>query len=245
MANSPWSNPSRRQTVWIGFDPREAAAFAVARHSLHRRTTAPIQVNGLVLDDLRARGLYTRPTSVRDGRLWDDISEAPMSTQFAISRFLVPYLAESGWALFMDCDVLGRTDIQLLFAQCQNSKAVMCVKHQYEPPEGVKMDGQAQTRYQRKNWSSVMAFNCDHPANKALTVELVNTVPGRDLHRFCWLKDSEIGELDHSWNWLPGHSNREIEPDLVHFTEGLPNMTGYEGSDFADEWWAELNRWAL
>lgn len=235
----------RRQSAWIGFDAREAAAFAVARHSLNRRLLTPIPVRGLVLSDLRERGLYYRPTSMKDGRLWDDISGAPMSTEFAISRFLVPHLAESGWAVFMDSDMLIRSDLFRLFDQCDRSKAVMVVKHDYQPPEGIKMDGQVQTAYPRKNWSSVIAFNCDHKANRALTVELVNTVPGRDLHRFCWLDDSEIGELDQSWNWLVGHSDKEVVPDIVHFTEGLPNMTGYEGSDFADEWWAELTRWAV
>lgn len=233
------------QSVWIGFDPREAAAFAVARHSLMRRTNLPIPIRGLVLADLRARGLYTRPTSFREGRMWDDISEAAMSTEHANARFLVPQLAGSGWSIFMDGDVLVRSDVFNLFDQCDPEKAVMVVKHNYAPPEGIKMDGQMQSRYARKNWSSVIAFNCEHPANKALTVELVNTVPGRDLHRFCWLEDNDIGELDASWNWLVGHSDPEIDPDIVHFTEGLPNMTGYEDSDFADEWWAELNRWAL
>lgn len=245
MANSPWSNPSRKVSVWIGFDPREAAAFAVARHSLNRRLNAPVPVRGLVLSDLRAKGLYTRPTSLRDGHLWDDISDAPMSTEHAVARFLVPHLAQSGWAVFMDGDVLVRSDLFRLFDQLDSDKAVMVVKHNYQPPETAKMDGQIQTRYARKNWSSVIAWNCDHPANTALTIELINSLPGRDLHRFCWLADDEIGELDQSWNWLVGHSDPEIQPDIVHFTEGLPNMTGYEDSEFADEWWAELTRWAV
>jgi len=246
MTNSPrWSSPYRKQSVWIGFDPRETAAFAVARHSLLRCVRTPVPVRGLVLADLRARGLYNRPTSMRDGRLWDDISGAPMSTEFAISRFLVPHLAESGWAIFMDSDMLIRSDLFRLFDACQSDKAVMVVKHNYVPRETTKMDGQAQTQYPRKNWSSVIAFNCDHVANKALTVDLINTLPGRDLHRFCWLDDGEIGELDQSWNWLVGHSDTDIVPDIVHFTEGLPNMSGYEDSEYADEWWAELTRWAV
>jgi len=246
LTNSPnWTNPRRKQTVWMGFDPREATAFAVARFSLHRRTKAPIKVNGLVLDDLRARGLYTRPTSIKEGRLWDDISQAPMSTEFACSRFLVPHLAESGWALFMDCDMLVRTDIEKLFAQCDRSKAVMCVKHHYEPAEGIKMDSQVQTRYLRKNWSSMLAFNCDHPANRALTLEVVNTWPGRDLHAFKWLPDDLIGELDASWNFLVGHTDMEIEPDICHFTEGGPWFEQYQSVEYADEWRAELHRWAL
>jgi hypothetical protein len=106
------------------------------------------------------------------------------------------------------------------------------------------MDGQAQTRYARKNWSSVILWNVDHPANKALTIELVNSVPGRDLHRFCWLEDDLIGELHPKWNWLVGHSDPEIDPAIVHFTDGIPTMQGYEDSEYADEWRAELERWA-
>ncbi|WP_290497646.1 hypothetical protein [Hyphomonas sp. UBA4494] len=167
-----------------------------------------------------------------------------MSTEFACSRFLVPHLAMTGWALFMDADMLARTNVERLFEQCRDSKAVMVVKHRHEPVEGVKMDGQLQTVYARKNWSSVMAFNVDHPANRSLTVEMVNTVPGRDLHRFCWLEDKHIGELDASWNYLVGHTDPEIEPDIVHFTDGVPSMPGYENSEYADEWRAELEAWA-
>jgi len=233
-----------KQSIWIGFDPREAAAFAVAKHSINRHLITPIPVRGVVLTDLRTGGLYRRPTSRKEGGLWDEISEAPMATEFACSRFLVPRLAGSGWALFMDCDMLVRTDLLKLFWLADPSKAVMVVKHNHQPPEGVKMDGQAQTRYARKNWSSVVLFNCDHPANKALTTELVNSVPGRDLHRFCWLEDDQIGELHCRWNWLVGHSDPMIDPAIVHFTDGIPTMAGYEDCAFAGEWRAELERWA-
>lgn len=230
---------------YIGFDPREAAAFAVTKHSLNRHLITPVPVRGLVLSELRAKGLYTRPTSVRDGRLWDDISEAPMATEFAISRFLSHHLAGSGWAIFMDCDMLVRSNVERLFNLLDPSKAVMVVKHNFQPSEKIKMDGQIQTRYSRKNWSSVCAFNVSHPANAALTVEMINTLPGRELHAFCWLKDEDIGELDCSWNWLVGHSDPEVEPDICHFTDGLPVVPGYEDCQFADEWWQELSRWAI
>ncbi|MER9768885.1 hypothetical protein NKJ09_22795 [Mesorhizobium sp. M0189] len=233
-----------KHAFYVGFDAREAAAFAVTKHSIRRHLVTPVPVYGLVLSSLRARGLYSRPTSVREGRLWDDISGAPMATEFAISRFLSPILAESGWAIFMDSDMLVRSNLERLFKALDPSKAVMVVKHNFQPADGIKMDGQVQTKYSRKNWSSVCAFNCDHPANKALTVDLINTVPGRDLHAFCWLEDKDIGELDASWNWLVGHSSEEIEPDVVHFTDGIPTMSGYEDCAFADEWRAELERWA-
>jgi hypothetical protein len=231
-------------SIWIGFDPRETDGYAVTRQSTISGLNAPIPVRGVVLSDLRERGLYTRPTSRRDGRLWDEISDAPMSTEFACSRFLVPHLAGSGWAMFMDCDMLVRRPLRKLFALADPSKAVMVVKHHHEPPEGEKMDGQLQVRYARKNWSSVVLYNCDHPANQALTVDLVNTVPGRDLHRFCWLDDDLIGELPHEWNWLVGHSNPAIDPAIVHFTTGIPSMPGYEDCQFSDEWRSHLYRWA-
>jgi lipopolysaccharide biosynthesis glycosyltransferase len=163
-----------------------------------------------------------------------------MATEFAVSRFLVPHLARGGLALFMDCDMLIRCDISELFDLVDKSKAVTVVKHKFDPPEGVKMDGQLQLRYARKNWSSVMVFNCDHEANKELTVDLVNKLPGRDLHRFCWLDDDEIGEVGPEWNWLAGHSDPAIDPKIVHFTDGIPTMPGYEDCAYADEWREEL-----
>lgn len=234
---------SDKPSIWIGFDPREAAAFAVAKQSMSQRLTQPIPIKGIVLDRLKEEGLYYRETERRDGRLWDVISGAPMATEFAISRFLTPILAKTGWALFTDCDVLARKSLARLFELANPKYAVMCVKHRHDPPEGVKMDGQAQTRYLRKNWSSVALFNCDHPANKLLTVEMINTLPGRDLHAFCWLEDREIGELPAEWNHLVGHTQSNEEPSLVHFTDGLPYMPGYESVPFAEEWRAALNRW--
>lgn len=238
------------RSIWIGFDPREAAAFAVARGSILRRlppgdALARNGINGLILSDMRQQGLYWRETqSLGPARLWDVISDAPMSTEFAISRFLTPILAKRGWALFVDSDVMARADVNDLFALADPAKAVMCVKHSHRPAREIKMDGQAQTVYARKNWSSVMLFNCEHPSNKKLTVDLINTVPGRDLHRFCWLGDDEIGTLGHEWNWLVGHDNLTIDPKLVHFTDGVPSLPGYEHVPYADEWRAELSAWA-
>lgn len=233
------------QSIWIGFDPREADAFAVARNSALRRLTAPIPIHGLLMADLQARGMYTRPTERRGGQLWDVISDAPCSTEFSLSRFWVPMLAKSGWALFFDCDVLVRKSLARLFECADPSKAVMVVKHDHAPDEAVKMDGQVQTAYARKNWSSVCLWNVSHPANKALTLEYLNTTKGRDLHQFAWLPDELIGELPVEWNWLAGHSDPTIiDPALVHFTDGLPRMPGYENAPHAMEWWAELRRWA-
>lgn len=206
---------------------------------------APVQVRGVVLDDLKRDGVYRRPTTKRLGRMWDVISEAPMSTEFAVSRFLVPHLAEHGLALFMDCDMLVRGDLMPLFDRIEHEPyAVWCVKHRHEPTATVKMDGQVQTAYPRKNWSSFMVFDCDHPANQKLTLDLVNTAPGRDLHRFCWLDDDDIGDLGPEYNCLVGHTNCDREPVVVHFTDGGPWFTGFEDVAYADEWRQEMLAWA-
>ena len=236
------------RSIYIGYDARETEAFAVCRHTLSKY--APdIPIHSICLDEMRAAGLYWRPTVIKDGRLWDDISEAPMSTTFAISRFLTPVLAKAafktGWALFMDCDILARDDVDELFAECDPTKAVMCVQHMHEPPEGVKMDNQLQTLYARKNWSSVMIFNLEHPSNRKLTVNLINSVPGRDLHRFCWLQDDEIGALSPEWNYLVGHTKLSlgVQPKLVHHTEGGPWFPAYQNVEYADEWRAARAAW--
>ena len=232
------------RSVWIGFDPREAAAFAVCRDSIKNKLTQQIPIRGIVLSALRSRGLYTRPTEVRNGQLWDVISEAPMSTEFAISRFFTPLLAKQGWALFLDCDMLVRSSIVQLFEMVDPKYAVMCVKHNHNPTETVKMDGCVQTRYARKNWSSFCLFNCGHPANKRLTLHELNTLPGRDLHRFCWLDDDDIGELGPEWNYLNDETTADVDPKVVHFTKGGPWMEGYEDVPYADQWTAALEDWA-
>lgn len=236
--------------IFIGFDPREAAAYAVARHSIRRRLSVDIPIKGLVQDDLRSLGLYTRPVEHRksavDGDIiWDLISDAPESTQFSNTRFLIKHLAKKGWALFLDCDVLVRTDLAELFELADDRYAVMCVKHHYDPPAAIKMDGQVQTRYTKKNWSSVALWNTSHPSNRHLTIEMINQVPGRDLHAFSWLSDDEIGELGPEWNFLVRHHDPvKIDPKIVHFTLGTPVMRGYENDPFAEEWRRELRSWA-
>jgi hypothetical protein len=165
-------------SIFIGWDPREAAAFAVARSSCRRHLNLPIPIFGLVLPICEGWALHPADGIPHQRRGQEgDVGrylDAPMSTEHANARFLVPHLAGSGWALFMDGDMLVRGNLSRMFESLDKSKAVYCVKHRHEPQPGLKMDGQEQTRYARKNWSSFVAFNCDHPANKALTLDLVN-----------------------------------------------------------------------
>lgn len=244
-------NSIKPRSIWIGYEPSDLASFVVTRSTVEQRLSEHVPIRGLVLDDLKRRGLFWRPTETRINRetmeieIWDLISDAPNSTEFSISRFLVPHLAGRGWALFMDSDMVARADLAELFAMADDRYAVMCVKHQHQTSDTVKMNGKTQTWYSRKNWSSLMLFNCDHPANQALTVSLVNEVPGRDLHRFCWLGDDLIGALPEEWNWLAGWSSDDVVPKIIHHTNGSPSLPEFADIPTGDEWRAELERWAL
>jgi hypothetical protein len=223
-------------SLFIGYDPREDIAYKVCAHSAAKRSSIPLFTAPIRLDEMRARGLYRRPTEQRGHQLWDVISDAPMSTEFAISRFLTLHLSKTNWAIFCDCDFLWLDDIAKLTAFADPRYAVMCVQHNHQPMETRKMNDQVQVQYARKNWSSLMLWNCKHPANAELTVDVINTVPGRDLHRFFWLKDSEIGALPSRWNWLEGHSDPAVKPGAVHYTRGGPWFDHMKDCAYAKEW---------
>src|SRR3954467_2559139 len=162
-----------QNSIWLGYDEREGNAFAVARESCRKHLNIPIPIYGLLLTDLIKLGYYTRQIEYRPSAadrpvMWDVVSDAPQSTEHANARFFVPFLAKTGWALFCDGDVLFRGNVKHLFDQLDPAKAVYCVKHKHEAKLGAKMDGQIQTAYSRKNWSSVIAWNVEHPANRPL-----------------------------------------------------------------------------
>ncbi len=226
--------------IYLGWDPREEAAYQVARSSIQRRTEGPINIYPLRLKHLR---MLNRPIEHREGQMWDPISKAPMSTEFAISRFCVPFLQSEGWALFADCDIICWSDIRELFDRALDHYAVMVVKQKNETVGLThKMDGQIQTYYARKNWSSVVLWNCSHPSNKRLTEDALNGLAGRDLHAFCWLQDDEIGELPQEWNWLI-----RVTPDtpekkgIWHYTLGGPWFadTRFQNLPYDEDWFKE------
>ena len=212
---------------YIGYDPKEDIAYRICKQSLINRSTISISVKSLKLYELVAKNFYTRSI--------DPLA----STEFTYSRFLIPALMNyQGWAVFCDCDFLFFEDISLLFDSLDGDKALYCVQHDYTPKEKHKMDGQKQTIYPRKNWSSFMVFNCSHPSNKKLTKEVVNCESGSFLHQLKWLRDSEIGSLDERWNWLEGwtSNHNKLEPFAVHFTRGGPWFDEWQEVEFASDW---------
>jgi hypothetical protein len=214
-------------SVYIGYDSRESVAFYTLAHSILRRASGPVSITPLMRSQLGS--LYTRPRGPTE------------STEFALTRFLVPALSGyRGWALFMDCDMLCRADILQLQAQIdrQPDKAVLVCQHDYVPKTERKFLDQIQTRYPRKNWSSVMIFNNERC--KVLTPEYVNSASGLDLHRFNWLQDSQIGALPLEWNWLVGEYPYRADARIVHYTLGGPYFDEYRDCDYAAEWFAEF-----
>jgi hypothetical protein len=208
--------------VFIGYDPREAVAFHVLSASIHRRASRPVAIVPVALSELS--DLLWRPR------------DPLQSTDFSFSRFLVPHLCGyDGWAVFMDCDMLLRDDIQKLWALRDERYAVMCVQHDHRPAETTKFLGAAQTKYEKKNWSSVMLLNTARC--RALTPDYVNTASGLALHRFEWLGDDAlIGGLPRRWNHLVGYDAPNPDAAIVHFTIGGPYFEEWKNCEFADEW---------
>jgi hypothetical protein len=214
--------------VFIGYDRREAVAYHVLAHSILRRASIPVSVAPVMLSQLQ--GIYTRARGPTE------------STEFSLSRFLVPALSGyEGWSLFMDCDMLCRTDIAALAAESGRhaDKAVLVCQHDYVPKSERKFLNQVQTKYPRKNWSSLMLFN--NARCRALTPGYVNQATGLELHRFSWLEDDGlIGKLPLEWNWLVDEYEAKADAKIVHYTLGGPWFPEYEDCDYADEWRYEL-----
>lgn len=211
--------------VFIGFDARETVAFNVLSYSILARASQPVSITAIMLSQLQ--GIYSRER------------HALQSTDFSFSRFLTPHLSDyQGWSIFMDCDMLVLDDITNLWALRDERYAVQVVKHVHVPKEEKKFLNQPQSKYEKKNWSSVMLFN--NARCKALTPEFVNTATGLELHQFKWLSsDEEIGDIPRRWNHLVGYDAPSKNVSLVHYTLGGPYFAEYKTCEYAQEWESE------
>lgn len=216
--------------IFVGYDSREDIAWQVCRHSLLRHAKGDLDIVALRQSHLRELGLYTRPHDVGS------------SSEFSLTRFLTPHLApRRGWALFCDCDFLFTADVHEVLVGLDRSKALYCVKHDYTPRYDVKMDGKQQSTYPRKNWSSFMLFNCEHPDVQALTPDVVNSATPSFLHRFEWIRDDhDIGALEMEWNFLEGEYPMPAKlPRVIHYTNGGPWFEQWQDCNYADLWLRE------
>ena len=210
--------------IFIGYDPREAVVFHICNNSLIRHSSSPIAVTPLALNNL----VDYRETQ-HDG-----------SNQFIYSRFLIPHLMQyKGWAIYIDGDMLLKEDIIKLWDLRDESKAVLCVPHNYKTKTHEKYLGAKNSDYPRKNWSSVVLWNCSHPVNRIMTPDFVMQSTGAQLHRFSWIDDSLIGKLPIEWNWLPDEFGSNEEAKLLHWTLGAPCFHEYATVPMAEEWHRE------
>jgi lipopolysaccharide biosynthesis glycosyltransferase len=207
--------------IYIGYDPREAIAFHTCVNSIIRYASQPVSITPLALTNLTG---YIE-------------KHKDASNEFVYSRFLVPHFENHrGWALFIDGDMIFRDDVTKLFNLIDHSKAVMVVKHDYKTRAKKKYLNSVNEDYPRKNWSSVILWNCGSAINNKLTPEFIEKAEGKELHRFLWIPDDRIGELPISWNWLPQEHGEWKEAKLIHYTLGTPCFKENKDDFMADEW---------
>ena len=210
--------------VFVGYDPREAIAYHVCANSIIRNASCPVAIVPLALN------------------LFSDYTETHTdgSNQFIYSRFLVPHLMDyTGRAIFIDGDMIVRGDIAELYDSIHLNHDVAVVKHDYQTRMTTKYLGSKNENYPRKNWSSVIVWNCGSFPNRRLTPEFVMQATGAELHRFTWLDDARIGELPREWNWLPDEYGPNPDAKLLHYTLGTPCFHEFATTPQADEWHKE------
>ena len=211
--------------VFIGFDEGEKVSYHILSESIRRQSSVPVSITPLCLSNIPEFKRELQPNQ---------------STEFAFSRFLVPYLSDyKGWSLFLDSDMMFRDDIKNLWDMIDKDKSIMCCKHDYVPKQNVKFRGAKNEPFPKKNWSSFMLMN-NHRC-KMLSKEYVETATGLELHQFKWTHEENIGELPLEWNWLVGEYVYNKNAKNVHWTLGGPYFKDYKNSDYADEWFRLYN----
>ena len=211
--------------IFIGYDTREIVAYHVCSNSIIRHSTQPVSIMPLALNLLDG---YTE-------------THTDTSNEFVYSRFLVPHLMNyNGWAIFIDGDMILQDDISNLWKLRDDSKAVIVVKHDYKTKMPIKYFGAKNEDYPRKNWSSVILWNCSHPSHKILSPEFVQRSTGQYLHRFGWLTDNNIGELPKEWNWLADEYGVNESAKLIHYTLGTPCFEEFANTPMNEYWHEEF-----
>ena len=207
--------------IVVGFDQREAIAYHTFTQSIIEKSSVPIFFTPLAVNTLKG---YRETHTDR-------------SNDFIYSRFLTPYLNNfHGWAIFADGDMICQSDIKELWDLRDESKALQVVKHDYVTKVSRKYLGNINENYPRKNWSSLILWNCGHPKHKILTPDFIAHQTGQFLHRFSWLDNNDIGDLPKEWNWLAIEYPQNNSAKIIHYTLGTPCFKDYRNTDMADIW---------
>ena len=218
---------NKKVKIYIGFDQREAIAYHAFVQSLIDHASIPLDITPLAVKTLKG---------------YEEKHE-DKSNDFVYSRFLTPYLNDfKGWAIFVDGDMICQKDIKELLDLRDDSKALQVVKHEYKTKAHQKYLGNINQDYPRKNWSSVILWNCKHPKHKILTQDFISNQTGKYLHRFSWLKDDEIGELPKEWNWLATEYPNNEEAKIIHYTLGTPCFKDYRDTEMSEIWLNKYGR---
>jgi lipopolysaccharide biosynthesis glycosyltransferase len=218
---------NKKVKIYIGFDQRESIAYHAFVQSLIDHASIPLDITPLAVKTLKGY----------------EEKHKDKSNDFVYSRFLTPFLNDfKGWAIFVDGDMICQTDIKELLDLRDGSKALQVVKHDYKTKANQKYLGNINQDYPRKNWSSVILWNCEHPKHKLLTPDFIANESGKYLHRFSWLEDNEIGELPKEWNWLATEYPNNEQANIIHYTLGTPCFKDYRNTEMADIWLKKYDR---
>jgi lipopolysaccharide biosynthesis glycosyltransferase len=212
---------NKKITIVVGFDQRESVAYHTFTQSIIEKSSQSISFIPLAINTLSG---YKE-------------THTDKSNDFIYSRFLTPHLNNfQGWAIFADGDMICQADIKELWDLRDESKALLVVKHDYQTKAYLKYLGNINENYPRKNWSSVILWNCAHPKHKVLTPDFIANQTGKYLHRFSWLDDSDIGELPLEWNWLATEYPENKKAKLIHYTLGTPCFKDYRDTEMSEIW---------
>jgi len=214
--------------IYIGYDEHHSITYDACKFSI---------IKGNSKYDINVI-----PINYNTINSYDRIMDKYESTQFSFARFWVPYESNyKGISIFCDSDFIFMDSIDNLIDLYDDRYAIMCCQHNYTPNSDIKMNGKIQSSYPRKNWSSLMIFNNEHPKNKTLNPLTLNNQSGAFLHRFNWLDDNEIGSLPLDWNYLVGYYTGK-DPKALHYTDGGPWLKGYENCKYSDIWYEHKNK---
>ena len=207
--------------IVVGFDQREAIAYHTFSQSVLEKSSLPVLFLPLSINTLKG---YKETHNDK-------------SNDFVYSRFLTPYLHNfEGWAIFADGDMVCQSDIKELWDLRDETKALQVVMHDYKTKFNQKYLGNTNENYPRKNWSSLILWNCSHPKHKVLTPDFISNQTGKYLHRFSWLDDEDIGELPIDWNWLAIEYPNNPKAKIIHYTLGTPCFKDYRNTEMSDMW---------
>ena len=207
--------------IVVGFDQREAIAYHTFSQSVLEKSSLPVLFLPLSINTLKG---YKETHNDK-------------SNDFVYSRFLTPYLHNfEGWAIFADGDLVCQSDIKELWDLRDETKALQVVMHDYKTKFNQKYLGNTNENYPRKNWSSLILWNCCHPKHKVLTPDFISNQTGKYLHRFSWLDDEDIGELPIDWNWLAIEYPNNPKAKIIHYTLGTPCFKDYRNTEMAVTW---------